>query len=178
MERALVTTAAKLARALRNPRVLVGRFLWRSGLCRAFTITTDLYRLRFFPSALSCAMWTDPASRAGDERFLRRYLRSGDAVVDVGANVGTLTLTAAALVGASGTVWAIEAHPQTFRFLRENVALNGFTNVIAVQAAAAEERGTLRFSDGRLDDQNRVLGDAVRSRSRPCGSTTSFRPGR
>jgi FkbM family methyltransferase len=134
----------------------MGRLLWRTGLCHAFTIKTDLYRLRFFPTALSCAMWTDPASRGSDERFFRRYLRRGDAVVDVGANVGTLTLTAATLVEEAGRVWSIEAHPQTFRYLRENLALNHVLNVAAIQAAAADEAGTVRFADGRLDDQNHV----------------------
>jgi len=71
-------------------------------LCRHFEITTELYRLRFFPTALSCALWTDPRARQADEDFYRRYLRRDDTVVDVGANVGNLTLAAAALVGARG----------------------------------------------------------------------------
>jgi hypothetical protein len=35
--------AAKLLRALRKPRFVAGRLLWRSGWCRAFTIKTGLY---------------------------------------------------------------------------------------------------------------------------------------
>jgi FkbM family methyltransferase len=151
---------ARIARLLASPRAVAGRFLWRTGLCRAFTIRTDLYRLRFFPTALSCAMWTDASRRSADELFFRTCLRPGDTVVDVGANVGTLTLTAAALVGPGGRVLSVEAHPRTLRYLRANVELNGFTNVRTIQAAAGEEEGFLRFTDGRLDDQNRVsVGD-------------------
>src|SRR5262249_18542532 len=120
---------------------------------------TDLYRLRFFPTALSCAMWTDPGARRADEAFFRRVLRPGDTVVDVGANVGTLTLTAAALVGPEGRVWAIEPHPRPLRYLCANVALNGFANVRTVHAAAGESDGLLRLTDSRLDDQNRVSAD-------------------
>lgn len=139
-----------------SPRFVAGRILWRSGLCRHFEITTDLYRLRFFPTALSCALWTDPRARQADEDFYRRYLRRDDTVVDVGANVGTLTLTAAALVGTLGAVWSIEAHPRTYRYLLENVALNARRNVIPLHAAAGDRRAVISFSDGRLDDQNRV----------------------
>jgi FkbM family methyltransferase len=125
-------------------------------LCRHFEITTELYRLRFFPTALSCALWTDPRARQADEDFYRRYLRRDDTVVDVGANVGTLTLAAAALVGTLGAVWSIEAHPRTYRYLLENVALNARRNVMPLHAAAGDRRAVISFSDGRLDDQNRV----------------------
>jgi hypothetical protein len=74
-----MVSAARVRLALGNPRLFAGRFLWPSGLCRAFTVTTELYRLRFVPTALSCAIWTDPKSRAGDDHFFRRYLRAGEA---------------------------------------------------------------------------------------------------
>jgi FkbM family methyltransferase len=148
--------ASRVLRVLASPRAVAGRLLWRTGLCRALTVRTDLYRLRFFPTALSCAMWTDPRARHADEAFFRRVLGPADTVVDVGANVGTLTLAAAALVGPEGRVWSIEAHPRTLRYLCANVAANGFTNVRTVHAAAGESEGFLRLTDSRLDDQNRV----------------------
>src|SRR4051812_19210167 len=39
-------------------------------------------------------------------RFMEQYLRPGDAVLDVGANIGLYSVIAAALVGASGKVHA------------------------------------------------------------------------
>jgi len=68
-----------------GPRFLAGRILWRTGLCRRLQITTDLYRLRFFPTALSCALWIDRHARQRGEDFYRRHLRRDDTVVDVGA---------------------------------------------------------------------------------------------
>jgi FkbM family methyltransferase len=79
-----------------------------------------------------------------------------DCVFDVGANVGNLTLAAAALVGARGAVWSIEAHPRTYGYLLENVALNARVNVTPLHAAAGDKRAVMSFSDGWLDDQNRV----------------------
>src|SRR5262249_29106498 len=50
------TLGRRLLRTVASPRAVAGRVLWRTGLCRALTVRTDLYRLRFFPTALSCAM--------------------------------------------------------------------------------------------------------------------------
>jgi hypothetical protein len=150
-----MSRAVRMLRALQHPRYVAGRLLRETGLCRAFTVRTDLYRLRFFPTARSCAMWTNPASGKRDDVFFRRCLRAGDTVVDVGANVGALTLTAAALVGRRGMVWSVEADPRLFRYLAANVALNGFTNVCAIHAAAGAETDVRRAEDvpvRQLDD--------------------------
>lgn len=74
-----------------------------------------------------------------------RVLRPGDTVVDVGANLGLMTLHAALRVGPTGTVVAIEPHPFCFRRLVRNVALNDLGNVRPVQVAAGAvpERRTI-----------------------------------
>jgi hypothetical protein len=90
------------------------------------TVKCQFYRLRFFPTSISAEKWVYPDFRKEDEDFLTSYLRNGDVVIDIGANVGTLTLTAAHLVGASGKVFSIEAHPVIFIYLKDNVALNKF----------------------------------------------------
>src|SRR5436309_218434 len=46
-------------------------------------------------------------------------LRPGDGFIDVGANIGYYTLLASHLVGAAGTVVAVEASPKTFARLRD-----------------------------------------------------------
>ena len=58
-------------------------------------------------------------------RFVRAWLRAGMRVVDVGANYGVYTLTAALRVGAAGRVWAVEPTPQCAAFLRRSHELNG-----------------------------------------------------
>lgn len=136
-------------------RFLASRLLWRSRACRLITIDCGAFRLRFAPSSLSARYWVEPQARQGDHAFLASYLRPGDTYVDVGANIGALALHAATLVGARGRVSAIEAHPRTFGFLRDNVRLNGAA-VTALNYAAGEESGTLRFTSMRGDDKNGV----------------------
>jgi FkbM family methyltransferase len=74
----------------------------------------------------------------------------GDTVVDVGACLGLFTLLAARKSGPDGRVLAVEAHPETYGFLVENIAANGFAErVEAVQRAASDRVGVVRFF---LDD--------------------------
>src|SRR4051794_2822301 len=65
----------------------------------------------------------------GEVATMRRYVRPGDTVIDVGANIGSLTLPMAGLVGPQGRVVAVESHPATFNLLCAHLALNGIEHV-------------------------------------------------
>lgn len=138
-------------------RFLMSRALWRTGLSRHFVVSRNGYRVRFHPSAVAAAVWHDPGHSSQEEAFVASRLRPGDRYVDVGANVGLLALRAATLVGPTGQVLAIEAHPRTYRFLSENAALNRFDRMQTVHSAVGEREGTVSFSDYLSDDQNHVV---------------------
>src|SRR5205823_3720168 len=55
---------------------------------------------------------------------IRRLLKAGDTAVDVGANIGYLSLIMAAQVGASGKVFSFEASGWAFERLMANIRLN------------------------------------------------------
>jgi FkbM family methyltransferase len=69
--------------------------------------------------------------------MMRRFLREGSTVVEVGANIGDLTLPLAKMVGVSGRVFAIESHPEVFNVLCANLALNGIVNTKPINAFVA-----------------------------------------
>ena len=73
--------------------------------------------------------------------FVRKVLRPGDRVLDVGANHGVYTLQAALRVGPTGRVWAFEPAPAPGACLEKSLALNGFENVTLVKAAVADTDG-------------------------------------
>ena len=81
----------------------------------------------------------------------------GDIVFDVGAGVGAETLLFSRLVGASGRVVALEAHPGTFDRLALLCRLNGLANVVALQAAAVDVDGQLSISDADEHVANTIL---------------------
>lgn len=70
--------------------------------------------------------------------FLRRWIRPGAVVLDVGANIGTYTVPLARLVGPSGRVVAFEPNRPTCACLRQNVRQNHLRNVHIVRAAVGE----------------------------------------
>ena len=80
--------------------------------------------------------------RAEEEvtRVMRRLLRAGGTFIDVGANVGFHSLTAAQIVGPSGSVVAIEPNPSVRSRLEQNATINGFTRNMTLLAFAVGER--------------------------------------
>ncbi len=75
--------------------------------------------------------------------MLDALLRSGDTFIDIGANIGNHVLHAAARVGSTGRVIAFEPQPACCQRLRENVEVNGLTNVELHEMALSDEPGEL-----------------------------------
>lgn len=61
--------------------------------------------------------------------FLLNHLCLGSSFVDVGANIGVFTVPVARQIGLEGQVLAIEPSHEIFRYLQENIRLNGISNV-------------------------------------------------
>ncbi|MDX6689337.1 MAG: hypothetical protein QOG15_794 [Solirubrobacteraceae bacterium] len=72
---------------------------------------------------------------------LRRTLPDGGVFIDVGANAGFTSMLAARLVGSHGTVVAIDPQAECAAAVRAHAALNGFSHVHVVEAAAAAVSG-------------------------------------
>lgn len=69
--------------------------------------------------------------------MMRQFLHAGDTVIDVGANIGDLTLPLAQMVGDAGKVYAFESHAENYNVLCANLALNGVVNVLPINAFVA-----------------------------------------
>lgn len=143
-------------------KFVMARSLVLTGLCRMITIKQDGYRLHFHPSNLSEQLWIAPDSRIDTLDFFREYLKPGDLVIDVGANIGDTALTSSLKIGDSGKVWAVEPHPRTFGFLNANIKLNQVRNIAPINCAVGEADGEVTFADDRRDDMNRVGNGSLR----------------
>lgn len=80
------------------------------------------------------------------EALLRRLLRPGMRVVDLGANLGFFTMLAACLVGPSGHVLAVEPNPDNVALIEASRQLNGFAHVTVAQLAAGRGIGLLMLN--------------------------------
>lgn len=87
--------------------------------------------------------------------FVMHVLRAGDLFIDVGANVGSYTILAAAVAGANCI--ALEPSAESFAGLADNVKVNSVDDKVQLIAAAAgAQRGTTRLTVG-LGPMNHVL---------------------
>jgi FkbM family methyltransferase len=85
--------------------------------------------------------------------FIRKLLRPGQTVIDVGANIGYITCVALDRVGRSGQVHAFEPVPEYFQRLARQAQLNPGFRVYPVNCAAGKEEGVLSISlsnDGNI----------------------------
>lgn len=80
-------------------------------------------------------------------RFLKSVLRPSMIVVDVGANVGGLTVPMAQAVGREGIVLAFEPQRAPYYALCANVFINNLNNVFCYQRAIGREAGTVLVPD-------------------------------
>ena len=91
--------------------------------------------------------------------------RPGAVVYDIGANVGTMALGAALLVGDLGRVVAFEGDPENIARLREHRARNGLKNRLLVVHVAVWSRTAMdgiRFRRGAPKSQGGVEADGIR----------------
>lgn len=70
---------------------------------------------------LSGAPWQEPPWEHDEQQVMRRVVRPGDRVFDIGAHMGLLTVLLASLVGRTGAVHAFEINPRKIPALRETV---------------------------------------------------------
>ncbi len=78
--------------------------------------------------------------------LVKSILKPGDTVIDVGAYVdGWYTLLCSKIVGQMGRVYSFEPVPQFYRRLKDNIFLNGFTNITTEKMALGNKNGTRTF---------------------------------
>ncbi|HEX2115712.1 MAG TPA: FkbM family methyltransferase [Alphaproteobacteria bacterium] len=77
--------------------------------------------------------------------FVRRFLKPGMRVIDIGANYGAYALTMAKAVGPEGRVLCVEPASETTGYLRRAIERNGFTNIELRQCALSRAPGRQRL---------------------------------
>ncbi|HEY8259106.1 MAG TPA: FkbM family methyltransferase [Gemmatimonadales bacterium] len=105
--------------------------------------------------------------------WIEEFVRSGDVLFDIGANVGAYSLVADRATAGRCTVYAFEPSFSTFTQLSRNVALNGAEGrIIPVLVALSDVNGLVTFNYSSIDPGAALhaLGESLDSIGRP------FRP--
>ena len=135
--------------SLRNLAKSCVLVLWGSGV-RPRTILRGLpkgYKLNVSP-ALNLGYLLGTAE-PHLQRIIREYVKPGDTVYDIGANIGYVSLSLAKQVGPTGRVIAFEPVPKNIERLQQNIALNKIENVQVFECAASNVNGEaiIRMTD-------------------------------
>lgn len=72
-------------------------------------------------------------------QFVERVLKEGDCFVDIGAHIGYFSLLAAKIVGDHGTVFSFEPEKKNYDQLKQNIAMNGLTNIKTFNIALSSD---------------------------------------
>lgn len=76
-----------------------------------------------------------------ETELIKKEIKEGDIVLDLGANIGYYILILAKLVGKNGKVFAFEPDPDNFAILKKNIEINGYKNVTLIQKAVSNKTG-------------------------------------
>jgi len=82
---------------------------------------------------------------------LHQFIKPGDWVIDVGANIGHYTKRLSDLVGKEGRVIAFEPVPATFSLLASNVQLFEFQNTTLINVALSNKLSLVGMAIPKLD---------------------------
>ena len=102
----------------------LSRFLRHTRICLLLKIKCGNIVLKFYPTSLSTTLWLYPEYSKIDIKNIRDNLKKNDTFVDIGANIGQLSLEAWKRVGINGNVIAIEGNKKIYNYLCKNVILN------------------------------------------------------
>ncbi len=81
-----------------------------------------------------------------ETEFIRRTLKPGQNVVDIGANIGYFAFTMASIVGAKGRVYAFEPIARNAEVLRRSIRENRFGGrVVLEEVAVADKAGEIEL---------------------------------
>ena len=112
--------------------------------------------------------WEIPVQLAASD-----FLREGDAVFDVGANIGGVAIAFARLVGPNGRVYAFEPNPALIPVIRADAAANGVSNIEVTECAVWLRSGEQMAL--YLDDSHYASASSLMSERAPARRSVSVR---
>lgn len=93
------------------------------------------------------------------QNYLKKTIKPGMVVMDIGAHVGFFTLLLADLVGNKGKVYSFEPYSKNVQLLRENVVINNLDWVEVIPLALSDKVGEVILHLNPINDGGHSLAD-------------------
>lgn len=88
-------------------------------------------------------------------RFFRKFLQKGDLAIDIGANIGHMTIPMSIVTGKQGLTLAFDPNPYVFKVLLENSKLNPeATNIQPYNFAISESEDEFYYNSSEASFNN------------------------
>jgi FkbM family methyltransferase len=144
-------------RLLTSPKMAQRYAKWNwERLCRQPHERKISYNLRVRGFRNFSEYWSFTAPSTAEVAFLEGLARTAKTIIDIGANMGSFTLTMARLA-PQARVYSFEPAPSTFRLLERNIKLNSLTNISPQMMVVCDRVGTVQFTDATHGAENNSL---------------------
>lgn len=144
-------------RMLNNKRSAAALLLAKDSFLNELVVPYDRAYLYVYPDIknLTTYVLLEQDDWFEDEIALfRELIRPGDRVLDLGANVGVYSISAAQRAGKNGRVISVEPCNATFALLERSAA--AFSNIKAIHAAVGEKSGRGYLESGNQPEFNKL----------------------
>jgi FkbM family methyltransferase len=78
-------------------------------------------------------------------KTINDILPAGGTFIDVGANIGVISIFASLKAGACGKILSIEASPTNYEYLKQNICMNSCENATAINMGVWNESAQMDF---------------------------------
>ena len=100
-------------------------------------------------------------------------INNGDTIIEIGANVGTETVSFSDIVGPKGKVFAFEPVPSNIEWLKKASQLSKFRNIVVKKCALSSEEGIFNFVSppshasgiGYLAKKGEIIDESIKVKS-------------
>jgi FkbM family methyltransferase len=100
--------------------------------------------LNFEEEGLSRHLMVHREREVAETETIKRIVKPGMCILEIGANVGYYTILMGKLVGKNGKIYAYEPYPRSVDILTRNVRLNGLADIVEVHNSAVSSENAIK----------------------------------
>jgi FkbM family methyltransferase len=136
---------------------------------REYPIRIDSFKLDDY-GVIQFANWENPLveQKEIDQKyidFLKKFIKEGDFVIDIGANIGHMTIPMAIICGKNGLTLSFDPNPYVFKILQKNAELNNMiSNIQAYNFAITDVDDEFYYNSSEASFNNGGISKEKKSR--------------
>ena len=118
--------------------------------------------VRLSDVGISRELYLTKAHEKEASTIFKSYLKPGQTIIDVGANIGYYPILEAVNISPGGRIFAIEPGPESYELLKYNTTSNGYEDVISTyNLAIGDVRGKATLYISSQSNLNSMLNDPL-----------------